>query len=76
MAAPPGMENCVDVHAFKGTYPNGEAVTITCWKPTPEDLVRINLGESVWLHIVGDVMPPAAVMTENPFEGLTTDAHG
>lgn len=37
--APDGMKNCVDVHAFA----NGECI-ITAWMPTPEEIVKINMG--------------------------------
>lgn len=62
MLAPPGMENCVDVHAHKS---NGQV--ITCWKPTPEELVKINLGEPIWLGLVGETMQPAFVTVDYPF---------
>lgn len=63
MASPPGMDNCCDVHAFR----NGEVV-ISCWRPTPEELVKINLGEPVWLSVVGERMPPIAVTADYPFQ--------
>lgn len=46
-------EECCDVHA----YADGNQV-ITCWSPTPEELVKLNLGEPVYLHVVGATMPP------------------
>ena len=63
MLAPPGMENCSDIHAYKG-----EGHVITAWRPTPEELIKINLGEPVWLYIVGDTMPPACVTADYPFQ--------
>ncbi len=60
--APPGMDNCHDVHA----YADGQHV-ITCWQPTPEERVRIGLGEPVWLVVWGANMPPVALMVEEPF---------
>ena len=64
MKRPPNMteEECADIHAFRdGKY------VITAWRPTPEELVKINLGEPVYLMIVGATMPPVSVTADNPF---------
>jgi hypothetical protein len=66
MLALKGMTNCVDVHACQATW-NGRPVVITCWRPTAEELVRINLGEPIWLSVVGQTMPPVLVTAEDPF---------
>jgi hypothetical protein len=68
MMAPRGMDNCCDVHAAIGQYENGQPYIITAWRPTPEELVKINLGEPVWLHIVSHRMPPVSVTMDNPFQ--------
>ena len=73
MTAPKGMKDCVNVHACKCKYPNGSPVVITAWTPTPEELVKINLGHPIYLHIVGQSMPPVAVMVEDPFEQSTNN---
>lgn len=66
MLAPPGMKNCIDVHACKTT--SGDApVVVTAWKPTPEEIVKINLGEPVYLILWGPTMQPASVTVDNPF---------
>ena len=57
------MDNCADIHAFKG-----QGQVITCWWPTPEELVRINLGEPIWLGVIGETMPPVFVMADSPFQ--------
>jgi len=62
MKAPAGMENCCDVHAFKDSQH-----VITAWRPTPEELVKINLGEPIWIGILGDSMPPVFVTADRPF---------
>lgn len=53
---------CADVHAFR----DGKQV-VTAWRPTPEELVKINLGEPVWLVLVGRTMAPALVTADRPF---------
>ncbi len=67
MLAPPGMPNCVDVHACR-TIADGNPVVLTAWKPSPEELVKINLGEPIYLLLWGDTMPPAAVTADDPFQ--------
>jgi len=58
MRRPPDMteEECADVHA----YADGKIV-ITAWAPTPEELVKINLGEPVFLCVHGQTMPPVSL---------------
>ena len=55
-------EECFDIHAFVG---GGQV--ITCWRPTPEELVKLNLGEPVWLTVIGQTMPPVAIVVDSPF---------
>lgn len=64
MTPPPGWreEQCFDVHAFA----DGNQV-VTCWRPTPEELMKLNLGEPVWLVIWGGTMPPVCVTADRPF---------
>jgi len=71
MRRPPEMseEQCMDIHAFS----SGQAV-ITCWRPTPEELVKLNLGEPLWLHIVGATMPPVALTVDFPFPSIPDPA--
>lgn len=58
MRRPPNMteEEYCDVHA----YTDGQIV-VTAWQPTPEELVKINLGEPVFLCINGQTMPPVSL---------------
>ena len=67
MKAPAGMDNCCDVHACSTTW-NGQPVVITAWRPSPEELVKINLGEPVFLSLWGQTMQPALVTADNPFD--------
>lgn len=68
MTAPPGMDNCYDVHACVVQYPDGTRAILTCWKPTPQELAQINLGNPIWLSQVGNRMMPSALSVEDPFE--------
>lgn len=66
MAAPKGMDNCMDIHACKTTS-NEHPVVVTAWRPSPEELVKINLGEPVYLVVWGQSMPPVSVTADSPF---------
>ena len=68
MKAPSGMENCYDLHAARVVYPDGAPAVITAWRPTMEELVRINLGEPIWLSMIGETMQPVSIGLDSPFE--------
>ena len=68
MKAPPGMDNCSDIHAFQGKDASGAEWCVTAWRPTPEELVKLNLGEPVFLYVSGRGMPPVGVTVDNPFQ--------
>jgi hypothetical protein len=55
-------EGCFDIHAL---VDGGQVVT--AWRPSPEELVKINLGEPVWLVLWGRTMQPALVTADCPF---------
>lgn len=56
-------EQCQSVHAHVS---QATRQVVTCWKPTAEELVKINLGEPIWLILWGG-MPPACLTVERPF---------
>lgn len=60
------MPNCVDVHACRAIC-NGKPVVVTAWRPSAEELVKINLGEPIFLSLWGGAMQPALVTADNPF---------
>jgi hypothetical protein len=61
---------CADIAGFIGTYggDKGKPVVLTAWKPTPEELVKLNLGEPLWLHLAYDRMVPVLLTTDHPWE--------
>jgi hypothetical protein len=63
MRAPKGMPECNDVHAWT----DGEK-TIVAFRPDPSELVRLNLGEPLFIHICQAPMPPVGVSVGSPFE--------
>lgn len=68
MQAPKDMPECADIHSFR----DGQQV-ITAWRPTPQELVQINLGNPIWLYCIGATMPPVAIVTDNPWEPVNDD---
>jgi hypothetical protein len=64
-------EQCSDLPVWVGEVPqHGGSTTsaiISCWKPTAEDIQRIQNGEPVYLMICANAQPPASVFTGNPF---------
>ena len=62
MQAPKDMSECCDVHAYRD-----EQYCITAWRPSPEELVKLNLGEPVYLTCWGGGMPPVSLSADDPF---------
>lgn len=64
-------EECRDLSVFKGPIISPIGIPtpgiISCWKFSKEDLERIAETGVVWLHIVGEGMPPVSIFTEDPF---------
>jgi hypothetical protein len=62
------MEECADLKVFKGTDSLETPVIISCWKPSPEERVKLCAGEPVWLTITGEGMPPVSLSANSPFQ--------
>lgn len=71
MLKPKGLSEaeCSDIHAFR----DGKQV-ITCWRPTPEEQVKIAQGQCVWLYVLGDGMPPVFLSADDPFSPPSSDS--
>lgn len=39
---------------------------VTAWEPTPDELVRINAGAPILLHVLGTAHPPVRLEVGNP----------
>ena len=67
---PEGMteDDVKSIRAYVGEHLDSSAVTITCWKPTREELDSIEKTGRVWLMIFGKGMPPVAVTGWSPFK--------
>lgn len=62
--APQGMSlsQVGNIHAYRGTVRDcggldGADFVVTAWKPTPEDLKRLNEGGQVYLSVLGGLPP-------------------
>lgn len=67
---PPSMsrQECKALAVCRAQTWNGISVVISCWKPTADELEEIQRTGQVWLVLVGDTMPPAAVLGLPPAE--------
>lgn len=65
-------DQCSTIHVFRGRNADGSPVTISAWKPSPEDLVKINLGENIYLFVTFEAngeptMPPTGFVIGDPW---------
>lgn len=60
-------EQCQTLPAWRGNYPDGQSVIISCWKLSKEDIEEVLKTGVVWLHVVGGITPPVSIDTQNPF---------
>jgi len=60
-------DECQVLSVWRGTSIDGVPLVISCWKLTKEELAEINETGRVWLTILGETMPPAAVEVKSPF---------
>lgn len=73
---PPGLEEMVGwLHVFS----NGRTC-VSAWKPTPEELERLNAGESIFISVMAGVDPrgrpivfPTFVGTEDTVKAVVSD---
>ncbi len=62
--APQGMDECNDVHCYAD-----DRYCITAWRPTAEEIVKINLWEPVYLIVhFGGRMVPVTLSADSPFQ--------
>lgn len=65
-------EQCEPLSVWVGKSKEGMPWCISCWKLTKEELEEFQLTGRIWLMLVGNTMPPAALTAINPFkESLT-----
>ena len=53
---------------WRGTFTDGDPGVISCWKPTADDLERLNRGEPLWMCCVARSIPPTILTTDCPFD--------
>jgi hypothetical protein len=74
MQAPAGQEESVHpLWCWRGEHANGMPCFISAWRPTPEELVKLNLGEPIFLSILSGALPPHALTVDNPLEQPTKE---
>jgi len=67
---PVGMtqDEVQSLSVYRGHYPDGTPIIISCWKLTEGELDEIKKTGRIWLHLMGHTMPPACVSVNYPFE--------
>ena len=61
-----GVLNCDTVPATMIIDEDRSVRVCTFWRPSEEELTKLNQGHSVCLHVVGKFHPPVAVTVEGP----------
>lgn len=61
-------DQCQVLTTWTGMLVNGIPATISCWKPTREELAEIERTGRVWLVVLGHGMPPVHITGHKPFE--------
>ncbi|SOY56849.1 hypothetical protein [Cupriavidus taiwanensis] len=67
LGAPAGWDQkelLVSALPITRTEVNGIPAVTSFWKPSPEELARLNAGGSVSLWVIGGTMPPVALEVE------------
>lgn len=63
LAAPKGQEEtCGSLEVFMDGH-----FVISAWRPTAQELVRLNMGEPLYLVVHGANTPPFRITTDSPF---------
>ena len=55
-------DEVLDLHSYKD-----ESQTISCWKMTFKERLKVLFSGNVWLHVIGH-QPPVAVTADLPFK--------
>lgn len=55
------------LRVWKGEGAEGAYQTISCFKPTQDEIDEVQRTGRVWLHILGQGMPPVYLGARNPF---------
>lgn len=58
---------CSSLRVFRGSYPDGRPVSISCFAVSDADLEAIIKTRRVWLHVVGDGHPLVSLDTAHPW---------
>lgn len=67
---PPDLTDsqCLTIFAYRGEVERGSIegapVVVTAWKPSPEEIDRILMGEPIYLTFIGGGLPPHYLCTD------------
>lgn len=74
LKAPQEMPNCSDLEVWQGRNDGGDDVTISCWKPTEQEIEYLKNGGEVYLIVNGFIFFPTALICFNPFQNGASSA--
>lgn len=60
LRGPDDMDDCGDLHV-NVQHHSGMRVMTSAWIPTPDELLRLNQGKAVFLHVYGQSHPPVGL---------------
>lgn len=68
--SPKGVDpdDCGPLSVWRGPDEDGDALVVSCWKVTADELEEIKRTGRVWLMVWGRTMVPTAVCGQSPFE--------
>lgn len=55
-------EQCYDLPCYRSSN-----LTVSCWRLSFRDRLRVLLGKHVWLYLLMDGHPPVAILPDSPF---------
>lgn len=64
-AGPDSPGDCADLPVTSADW-YGTPSLITFWKPSVEELARLNAGQSVLVVVAGKVLPPLHIAVDSP----------
>lgn len=56
-------EECSSLSILQGMTTDGAPFTLSCWKPSKEDIESINRGEPIWVRVLSHVVNPISLFT-------------
>lgn len=63
------VDECEPLNVWEGHDKSGQAVIISCWKLTTDEVQTLLAGGRLWVFHYGSFLQPHALTTKTPFNG-------